>query len=270
SQRVTLRARFGVVVAASTVQTPNLLRRSGLRARAIGRHFQAHPGMGAGGLFDRPIRMDFGATQGAESIAFRASDRIKLETIGMPPEVAAARVPFLGEELSRRLASFANVGVWVANIRMKAEGTVDTQWDGRDRVRFTPTPEDMVAVRKALTMIVHLLLDAGAREVWPGVYGAPSVVRSRDQVKAIEESSLDPRGYSFVATHLFGAARMGPDPRTSAVGLDFASHEAKALYVVDSSIFPTNLGVNPQHSIMALARMAATRLAADASRAAAA
>jgi choline dehydrogenase-like flavoprotein len=270
ARAVTLRARYGVVVAASTVQTPNLLRRSGLRARAIGQHFQAHPGMGAGGLFDRPIRMDFGATQGAESIAFRATERIKLETIGMPPELAAARIPYLGADLAQRLATFSNVGIWVANIRMKAEGTVDTSIDGRDRVTFTPTPEDMVAVRKALTTIVHLLLDAGAREVWPGVYGAPSSVTSREQVKLVEESSLDPRGYSFVATHLFGAARMGPDARTSAVGLDFATHEARALYVVDSSIFPTNLGVNPQHSIMALSRLAATRLAADASRSAAA
>ena len=270
AQRVTLRARRGVFVAASTVQTPNLLRRSGLRARAIGRHFQAHPGVGAGGMFDLPIRMDFGATQGAESIDLRRSDRIKLETIGMPPELAAARVPFIGAELSRRLASFGKVGIWVANIRMKAEGTVDTQWDGRDRVRFTPTPEDMQSARKALVMITRLFLDAGAREVWPGVFGAPAVITSHDQVKAIDEATLDPRAYSFVATHLFGAARMGPDPRTSAVGLDFATHEARGLYVVDSSIFPTNLGVNPQHTIMALARLAATRLAADASRAAAA
>lgn len=269
-RKVTLRAQRGVLVAASTVQTPNLLRRSGLRARAIGRHFQAHPGMGAGGLFDRPIQMDFGATQGSESVAFRMTDRIKLETIGMPPELAAARIPFIGAELTKRLAAFSNVGIWVANIRMKAEGTVDTGWDGRDRVTFTPSPEDMVSVRKALTTIVNLLLDAGAREVWPGVHGIPSCITSRDQVKAVLTSPLDPRGYSFVATHLFGAARMGPDPRTSAVGLDFATHEAKALYVVDSSIFPTNLGVNPQHSIMALARLAATRLAAEASRAAAA
>ncbi len=268
--RITLKARHGVVVAASTVQTPNLLRRSGLRARAIGRHFQAHPGMGAGGMFDRPIQMDFGATQGAESIDFRMTERIKLETIGMPPELAAARIPFLGAELSERLASFANVGIWVANIRMKAEGTVDTGWDGRDRVQFTPTPEDMVAVRTALTKIVHLLLDAGAREVWPGVHGVASSITTRDQVESVVTSSLDPRGYSFVATHLFGAARMGPDPRTSAVGLDFAAHEARALFVVDSSIFPTNLGVNPQHSIMALARLAAVRMAADASRATAA
>jgi choline dehydrogenase-like flavoprotein len=39
---------------------------------------------------------------------------------------------------------------------------------------------------------------------------------------------------------------------------------------VDSSIFPTNLGVNPQHSIMALARLAASRVAASARREAAA
>jgi choline dehydrogenase-like flavoprotein len=270
ARRVTLRARHGVIVAASTVQTPNILRRSGLRARAIGQHFQAHPGMGAGGLFDRPISMDFGATQGAESIDFRMTERIKLETIAMPPELAAARIPFLGGELSERLASFANVGIWVANIRMKAEGIVDTSWDGRDRVRFTPTPEDMVSVRSALVRIVRLLLDGGAREVWPGVYGLPSCITSQDQLSAVETSTLDPAGYSFVATHLFGAARMGPDPRTSAVGLDFATHEARSLYVVDSSIFPTNLGVNPQHSIMALARLAAVRLAADASKATAA
>ncbi|HEY2512112.1 MAG TPA: GMC family oxidoreductase [Polyangiaceae bacterium] len=268
--RVLLRARRGVFVAASTVQTPNLLRRSGLRARAIGQHFQSHPGVGAGGYFDERIGMVYGATQGAESIDYRLSDRFKLETISMPPELAAARVPFIGPELSRRLATFANVGIWVANVRMKAEGVVDTQWDGRDRVRFTPNPEDMQSVRKALGVVAHLLLDGGAREVWPGVHGVPSMIGSHDQVKLIEEGPLDPRAYSFVATHLFGAARMGPDPRTSAVGLDFATHEARALYVVDSSIFPTNLGVNPQHSIMALARLAATRVAADAAHGAAA
>jgi choline dehydrogenase-like flavoprotein len=267
---VTLRAKRGVFVAASTVQTPNILRRSGLRAQAIGRHFQSHPGIGAGGYFDDRIGMEFGATQGAEAIDYRLTDRFKLETISMPPEVAAARVPFIGAEMSKRLATFANVGIWVANVRMKAEGVVDTQWDGRDRVRFTPTPEDMQYARKALGVVAHLLLDGGAREVWPGVYGVPSVISSHDQVKLIEEGPMDPRAYSFVATHLFGAARIGADPRTSAVGLDFATHEARALYVVDSSIFPTNLGVNPQHSIMALARLAATRVAADASRSAAA
>jgi choline dehydrogenase-like flavoprotein len=269
-RRVRLRARCGVFVAASTVQTPNLLRRSGLRARAIGQHFQAHPGVGAGGLFDRPIRMDIGATQGAESIALRSTDRIKLETIGMPPELACARVPGIGNELSSRLAQFGNVGVWVTNIRMQAEGTVGTGWDGRDVVKYTPNGADMLSVRKALVLLGHMFLDSGAREVWPGVAGLPAIMTTHDEVDRIADATMDPRGYSFIATHLFGAARLGPDPRTSVVSPEFEAHEARGLYVVDSSVFPTNLGVNPQHTIMALARMAATRVAERAARSAAA
>ncbi len=269
-RRVLVRARRGVFLAASTVQTPNLLRRSGLSARAIGNHFQLHPGVGMGGHFDSPIQMDVGATQGAESLHFRRTDRFKLETIGMPPEVAAARVPGIGAELSHRLTSFANVAVWVAQLRAEAEGTVTRAWDGRDRVRLDPTPEDMRRARKAAAVVAGLLFDAGAREVWPGIYGVPTVLRSRDEVRLVAEGPLDARSYSFIATHLFGAARMGSDARTSAVGLDFATHEVRALYVVDSSIFPTNLGVNPQHSIMALARLAATRVAAASRREAAA
>ena len=269
-QPVFLRARRGVFVAASTIQTPNLLRRSGLRARAIGRHFQTHPGLGMGALFDSPIRMSFGATQGAESIHFRKTERFKLETIGMPPELAAARVPGAGLELSKRLASFANVAVWVAQVRAEAEGTISRGWDGRDNVSLSLTPRDMHAVRKAGATIARLFFDAGAKEVWPGVFGLPSVMRSPDEVRLMEEGPTDSRAYNFIATHLFGAARMGADPRTSAVGLDFSTHEARALYVVDSSIFPTNLGVNPQHSIMALSRLAATRVASASSREAAA
>jgi choline dehydrogenase-like flavoprotein len=32
---------------------------------------------------------------------------------------------------------------------------------------------------------------------------------------------------------------------------------------MDASVFPTNTGVNPQHAIMAVARVAAARLAAQ-------
>jgi choline dehydrogenase-like flavoprotein len=260
-RKVSLRARRGVVVAASTVQTPNILRRSGLRSRHIGEHFQVHPGLGVGGLFDKPIDISFGATQGAESIAYRKSDRFKLETISLPPEMAAARLPGVGAELSSRLARLGHVAMWAVQVRSEAEGTVRSTWGGRDAVRFTPTENDMRTTRKATVLLVKLMLDAGAREVWPGIYGGPASVRTYDDLKQLEEVSLDPRAYSFIATHLFGAARMGPDPRASVVGTDFQTHEAERLYVVDSSVFPTNLGVNPQHSIMALARLAAHRIA---------
>jgi choline dehydrogenase-like flavoprotein len=261
SHRVWLHARRGVLVAASTVQTPNLLRRSGLRARAIGEHFQCHPGFGLAGVFPSPVDMSFGATQGAESIHLRRSERIKLETIAMPPELAVVRFPGIGHELMGRLGVFANLAVWAVVVRAEAEGRVVPAWGGRDKVQLTLTRADMERTRKGTALLARMMFEAGAREVWPGVFGLPGVIRSVDEVRLIEQAPADPRLFNTITTHLFGAARMAADPRASVVGPDFQAHEVRCLYVVDSSVFPTNLGVNPQHSIMAMSRLAATSIA---------
>jgi len=258
---VRLHARRGVLVAASTIQTPNVLRRSGLRARAIGEHFSCHPGYGVGGVFDEPVGMDFGATQGAECTHLRKTERIKLETIAMPPELAAVRIPGLGRELMKNFGAFSNLAVWAVVIRAEAEGTVRPGWGGRDKVKLSFTKRDIERTRKGTAMLARMMFEVGAREVWPGIFGLPPVIRSIDEVRLIEEAPTDQRVWSYITTHLFGAARMGVDPKTSVVGPDFQTHEARGLYVVDSSVFPTNLGVNPQHSIMGLSRLAATRIA---------
>jgi choline dehydrogenase-like flavoprotein len=259
--RVRLHARRGVLVAASTIQTPNLLRRSGLRARAIGEHFQCHPGFGLAGVFAKPVDMGFGATQGAESIHLRRTERIKLETIAMPPELAVVRFPGIGRELMSRLGVFANLAVWAVVVRAESEGKVLPRWGGGDKVKLTLGRADMERVRKGTALLARMMFDAGAEEVWPGIFGLPGVIRSVDEVRLIEEAPAEPRLFNTITTHLFGAARMGIDPRDSVVGPDFQTHEARGLYVVDSSVFPTNLGVNPQHSIMALSRLAASRIA---------
>ncbi len=268
--RVHLRAKLGVLVAASTVQTPGILRRSGLRSSALGEHFQCHPSVGIGGLFDRPISMDFGATQGAESIAFRKSHRTKLETIGMPPELAAARIPGLGSALTQRLDQMGHVAVWAGQVRSRAEGRVDTDLFGRDRIRFNVDEDDIKSSRRALAILTRWMFECGAREVWPGIFGLPSVLTSADQAKLIEEAPIEARAYGFITTHLFGAARMSANPSDSVCTPDFETREVSRLFVIDSSVFPTNLGVNPQHTIMALSRLAAHRIAEGARSVAAA
>ena len=268
--QVRLRAKMGVLVAASTVQTPGILRRSGLRSSALGKHFQCHPSVGIGGLFDRPISMDFGATQGAESIAFRRSHRTKLETIGMPPELAAARIPGLGSALTNRLDQMGHVAVWAGQVRSRAEGVVDTDLFGRDRIRFSVDAEDISGSRRALAILTRWMFECGAREVWPGIFGVPSVLTSPDQARLIEEAPTEARAYGFITTHLFGAARMSANASDSVCSPDFETREVSRLFVVDSSVFPTNLGVNPQHTIMALSRLAAHQIAEGARHVAAA
>ena len=61
---------------------------------------------------------------------------------------------------------------------------------------------------------------------------------------------------------LFGTARMGSDPARSVVRPDFRHHATAGLYVADSSVFPSNTGVNPMIAIMALAARCAERVLA--------
>jgi hypothetical protein len=65
---------------------------------------------------------------------------------------------------------------------------------------------------------------------------------------------------------MFGTCRMGSHPANSVVRPDFRHYGVERLYIADSSVFPTNIGVNPQIPIMALATICARRavgLAAD-------
>ncbi len=47
--------------------------------------------------------------------------------------------------------------------------------------------------------------------------------------------------------------RMGRDITTSVIGPDGQAHGLPGLYLADSSIFPTSLGVNPQWTTMVMA-----------------
>ena len=91
-----------------------------------------------------------------------------------------------------------------------------------------------------------------------GAYrAAPGIYRAALYLDAIRSAPLDPRAYLLGVGHIFGTCRMGSDPAASVVAPDFRVHATENLYVVDASVFPSNIGVNPQLAVMTLARHAA-------------
>ncbi|MDP3274341.1 MAG: GMC family oxidoreductase [Deltaproteobacteria bacterium] len=258
-------ARKGVIVAASTVQSPNILRRSGVRSAHLGEHFQAHPGVSVAARFDQDVQLDFGSTQGFNSLELLKTHGIKLESLHLPPELAIARLPGLGAPLMDRFADYGRLAVSAVVIKSEAEGRVSERFGG-DSVRFSLTKRDMERTLVGLELTTKILFAAGAREVYPGAHGMPSVLHSIDEASKWREGPTDTRAYNMVMTHLFGATRMAQRAQDGVVGTDFSVHDCKGLYVVDSGVFPTNIGVNPQHTIMALARHAAYGLLSEPSR----
>lgn len=253
-----VRARRGVIVAAGAVHTPLLLHAAGLRG-LVGRRFQAHPGAAVLGRFDDEVVQGFGATQAYEVPLPERG--MKLESLSMPPELLAARMPGLGADWQARLAALGHYAHWVAMVRMRAEGRVRPGLGGRPRIDYAPTPDDLARVRDGIALLARMLFAAGAREVSHGIFGLPALLTHPDEVALIERTTLTADRIHLLASHLFGTACAGADPRTSVVSPRLETHEVAGLYVMDASVFPTNLGVNPQHSIMALAFRAAAQLA---------
>ena len=97
--------------------------------RALGEHFRAHPGTGVFGVYDEPVDMNVGATQGWASTAFRDEPGLKLETLAIPPEMVAGALPGGGVELMERLAEYRHLAMWVPRRARRVGG------HGRERLR---------------------------------------------------------------------------------------------------------------------------------------
>ncbi len=243
-RKFTARARKAVIMAASAIQTPWLLKQN--RIRVYGNGFQCHPGVAMAGLF--PYKT-FGipeATQSAQSLHW-SKEHIKFESLGMPRAFRAARVPGVGKTLAERLEKLDHVALWGVAGKAEARGSVLSGPFG-PLVSYSPTNKDRQNLLRGLSILAEAMVDAGAIEVWPAVYGAPEVITSKEQAQAIQHIPPKPGIMPMAATHFF----CGVNVREK-----FQIEGVDGLVIADSSLFPSNIGVNPMTSIMAVAAIVA-------------
>jgi choline dehydrogenase-like flavoprotein len=259
--RFLVRAKKAVVVAASATHSPALLMRSGVKNRALGAEFRAHPGTGVFGVYDDPVDMNTGATQGWASTAYRETPGLKLETLSIPFEMVASRLAGGGVELMRRLFEYRHVCMWVHAVRAESTGTVENGFGNKPVVKYGLNRDDMLRFREGMHLVAKTHVAAGCKKLIPGIFGMPYELRP-DQVDLLKDAPLDPRAYIAILSHLFGGCIMGSDPSRSVVDGHGRVHGHEGLVVADASVIPSNLGVNPQHTIMGLAMVFAEDLLA--------
>jgi choline dehydrogenase-like flavoprotein len=258
NEEVSIQARKAVVIAAGAIHSAKLLWNSGIKPAALGKHFQIHLSVSSVAWLNESVQSIEGPPQGIEVESF--SDRgIKLATQLVPPELRLARTPLVGRELEIALGELDRFSSWMGSIRSSAEGKISFSNFGRPTIHFEPSQKDLEQSRFALRELARLGIAMKAHALFPGVLGKRLEIKNESDMSRLENWPLDPRAYFFGAGHLFGGCRMGSNPKTNVVGTDFRVHGTKGLFCVDASIFPSNIGVNPQHTIMALAHCAAEK-----------
>jgi choline dehydrogenase-like flavoprotein len=233
-----------VVVAGGALNTPQILRRSGLDAPAIGKYLGLHPVRLVYGLFDEPQDAHMTYPISSHCMDFQHDEDggfvIEAATIQDPISFATTlhdeQGPMWGPRLVEAVRGFRHwVGV-LAMVNDENNATVAVDSNGIERFDVDFQPLELERIDAAFRFSREVLEAAGARQIcWTGL----------------------------ASTHVQGSCRMGDDPARSAVDRNGESHDVKRLFVGDGSLVPRTLSVNPSLTIMALATRLADHLDDD-------
>ena len=243
-----------VVVSAGTLHTPSLLHRSGLRHPALGRNISIHPACKAGALFDEEIRGWEGVPQGF-GIHDLHGEGILFEGIFTPPEFGAFALPFVGERLTDVMEQYAHVAAFGFLIEDRSVGVL--KLDAPRPVLFYELgAAEIDKLRRGVEVLARIFFAAGAREVFAPIAGFETL-HSLDELSPLRTARLSADLFELSAFHPLGSCRASRDPSRGVIDDQLEAHDAQRLFVVDGSVFPSSLGVNPQLTIMAFAERAA-------------
>ena len=237
-----------VFVCAGATQTPALLQRSGLR-RNIGPNLSVHPTVKVVAEFDDEINQpeDLPTYQVKEFgswLSFGGS--------ASRPALVALSLSENWEQFGDAARRWPHMGVYYAAIQSRGRGRVRMLPGFEDPVvTYRLTREDGARLRSGMSRLMHLMLAAGARRVYPSYVGAPVVTSPLDAVAATR--AFSPGRSSLMTVHLTGTVPMGEDRTRAGADSWGRVHETQNLLVNDASLLPWAPGINPQGTLMALA-----------------
>ncbi len=235
-----------VVVAAGAVETPRLLRRSGLgRHPRTGRGLALHPAVSVAGRFAEPVTAGPAVLQsvGVEELH---SDGILIEATAGPPGLVSFVPPGVGRVLRAQLDRADRLATLGAMVADAPSGRV-----GDGLVHYRLAPRDADRLRRAIVAMGRVLFAAGAEQVLTGLAARPyagSVAELSAAVALARPSELH-----LAAFHPTGTVRMGGDAARAPVDATGRLRGVSGVYVADASLLPSCPTVNPQLSVMAMA-----------------
>jgi choline dehydrogenase-like flavoprotein len=239
-----------VVLAAGAVQTPALLLRSGIVAN-IGRSLRLHPTV--------KVIAEFRDVVNAPGMGVPVH-QVKEFSPAISFGCSISSAPFLAVGMLDHPADFAEVlrrweqaAVYYAMISPRGTGQVRPVPGFRDPlVRYRLEKEDHRALADGLRHLCRLLLEAGAERLHGSIRGSDPIRRLADLDSIPAEAP--PADTGLMTIHLFSSVPMGENRARCGADSFGRIFALPNLYVNDGSLLCGAPGVNPQGTIMAIAR----------------
>ena len=252
-----------IIVAASAVNSPALLLRSGLGRGlpAIGSNVSLHPLIPLLIVSETPLHSMRGLPHSYYCDEFFDSeDDFLFEGLFVSIGVFATGLGGFGHQHREFMERFPNLGLTYVQMRDRTRGRV-TLRKGHPFVRYDMNESDRERTRKALKLLARICLEGGAAKV-ATTHVKPVIISRPSEISQIDQARFRPNDLTIFSAHPQGGCPMGANPHRSVVDSRCAVHGIDGLYVCDASVFPSPVGINPMVSIMALASLTAERIAA--------
>ena len=239
---------------AGAIETPRLLLLNGLANSSgqVGRNLMAHTGVQVWGQFPEETRPNKGIPGALISQdTHRPKDAdfaggYLLQSIGVMPVTYVSQLArsrgLWGDDLIAHMKRYNHVaGINIlgdclpsAANYLELSDEPDVRGVPKPRVHFTNGENERRMTAHAETLMRAIWTAAGGEDLWSFPRNA----------------------------HVIGTCRMGTNPRDAVVDPECRAFDVRNLYVMDNSVFPTALGVNPALTIMALSLRTADRFIA--------
>jgi choline dehydrogenase-like flavoprotein len=265
---VTLTVKAKVtVLSGGAINTPAILLRSEVDANGrTGMRTFLHPAVSCVGVHADLIEPYVGSPQYVHSEQFveRGADKMGFLLEGGPvfPMSAGGGSPAFGKEKQSLMELLPHMSLTLAllhdgfDLKNHDEGgNVTLKPNGQPRLDYAFNERLMEGLRSACQVAARVQLAGGAKQVFTQ---HPLYVTNEQEIEnVLGNAGYGPNQMSIGVAHVMGGCPMGTHERTSVVdSRSLRHHGFDNLFVIDGSVYPTSLTVNPQISIYGLASWA--------------